>query len=162
MHQSNTGCYFQDIFMNFTFTMVFFFPCSFHRTLPKTCISLWTQEKHLVFHIRDICTFNPSGCALLGIILDKPVICSSQNLHRWEADKPTHTRVWIIKMPSWLHILGIHFLKLQTLLSFMELLFGFAILSISCGFPLKPCYPLNKKNAFGSYRRENYRQGKAK
>lgn len=144
--------------MNCTFTM--FFPCSFHRTLPKTSVSLWTQEEHLIFHIRDICPINPTGCALLGIVLDKPVIGSSQNLHRWEADKPTQTKGWIIKMPSLLHGLGGHFLKLKTLLSFMELPFGFAILSTSCGLPSKPCYSLTKKNAFSSYRKEIYRQGR--
>lgn len=129
--------------MNCTFTI--FFPCPFHRTLPKTSVSLRTQEKHLVFHTRDICTVNPTGCALLGIILDKPVISSSQNLHRWEADKPNQTKSWIIKVLASLHVRGIHFQRLQTLLSFMELPFWFTICSTSCRFPLKPCYSLTKK-----------------
>lgn len=158
MHQSNAGCYLK--IFSWIAPSQCFSPCSFHRTLPKTCVSLWTQEKHLVFHIRDICAINPPGCALLGVILDKPVIGSGQDLHRWEAEKPTQTRGWVIKRPSLLHLLGIHFLELQTLLSFMESLFGFSILSKSYGFPLKPCYSLTKKNAFGSYRKETYRQGR--
>lgn len=48
-----------------------------------------------------------------------------------------------------LHLHGIHFQKLQTHLSFMELLSCFALCGASHRFPLKPCRSLTKESSLG-------------
>lgn len=136
-----------------------FFPARSTGRYPKLVFHFELKRNILYFILE---TYVPS---ILLVVLSWVSFWISQSsvparICIGEKNKPTYTKGWIIKMPSLLYVLGIRFLKLQTLLSFMELLFGFALLSTSCGFPLKPCYSLTKKNAFGSHRKETYRQGR--
>lgn len=127
-----------------------FFPALFSGRYPKLVFHFELKRNILYFILE---TYVPS---ILLVVLSwvsfwisqssvPARICIGEKLIEQKNPKS-----WIIKAPSLLHVHGIHFQKLQTLLSFTNLLFCFAICSTSCRFSWKPCYSLTKKTSLGA------------
>lgn len=52
-----------------------------HRSIPQAGAAFCTAQKRAVLHLGDVRSLHSAGGSLLGLLLDQPVLCPSQDLY---------------------------------------------------------------------------------
>lgn len=83
---STPAVFLGDTFVIFVYEQLLLF-ASLPRTISKASAAFLTAQKRFVLYLGDICPLHSAGGSLLGLILDQPVLSTSQDLH-WSVTDP--------------------------------------------------------------------------